>query len=103
MFFFFIFFRGRRWYKIQKKGVTINKNIMSIFIMILIVMGIVMSVLNFGIRIYASQPVTIYGTITPGTTYLAGWWDLNGRYLYTLGGIRYYCVWDASNCCIVDP
>lgn len=76
---------------------------LQVLTMILIVAGVGLSILNFSSRIYASAPVTIWGTITPGTTYLSSWWELNGRYLYTSGGIRYYCVWDASNCCIVDP
>lgn len=75
----------------------------SFFTTTLILVGIVFSVLNFSPRIYSSTPTTIWGTITPGTTWLSSWWELNGRYLYTLGGVRYYCVWDASNCCIVDP
>lgn len=75
----------------------------SLLTMILILVGIVLSVMNFSATIYASPPVTIYGTVTAGTTYLAGWWELNGRFLYEQGGIRYYCVYDPSNCCIVDP
>lgn len=77
--------------------------ILSFATMILIMVGLLLSVLNFSSTIYASSPVTIWGTITPATTYLASWWELNGRYLYTAGGIRYYCVWTESNCSIVDP
>lgn len=80
-----------------------KQKILSFATMILAMVGLLLSVLNFSSTIYASSPVTIWGTITPGTTYLAAWWELNGRYLYTAGGIRYYCVWTESNCCIVDP
>ncbi len=80
-----------------------KQKILSFAYMIIITAGLLLSVLNFGSKGYASAPTTIWGTITPGTTYLASWWDLSGRYLYTAGGIRYYCVWTESNCCIVDP
>lgn len=77
--------------------------ILSLIMIIFVLLGLVMSFLNFNIRSYASEPITIYGTITAGTTYLASWWELNHRYLYTAGGIRFYCVFEPTNCCIVDP
>ncbi|MGB4704116.1 MAG: hypothetical protein WBI18_03420 [Candidatus Saccharicenans sp.] len=80
-----------------------KKKALSFLVMILIAGGMVMGVMNFSVGIYASPPSTIYGTVTPGTTYLASWWELNGRYLYTEGGVRYYCVWEPTKCCIVAP
>lgn len=54
-----------------------NKKICSLFIMIFIVVGIVMSILNFTAKAYAS-PAAIWGTTTyGGSLLLASWWELN--------------------------
>lgn len=78
-----------------------KKQIRSSFLMILIVGGIVMSVLNFSTKAYAAPPAGIWGTTTRGTTALADWWHLNGRYLGHWGGSDWYCVFEESNCVIV--
>jgi|GEM_PF-6201658 len=52
-----------------------NKKICSLFIMIFIVVGIVMSILNFTAKAYAS-PAAIWGTTTL----------MENRFYYPLGG-----------------
>jgi len=72
----------------------------SLFIVILIVLGIMMSILNFSVKAYARAP--IYGTTTKGDGTLAeGVWYLAGRYLGDWGGNSWYCCEDACNCVIV--
>jgi len=72
----------------------------SLFVMILILLRIMMSILNFSVKAYARAP--IYGTITCGDGTLAeGVWYLAGRYIGTWGGSGYYCCVDLSNCVIV--
>jgi hypothetical protein len=75
----------------------VNKKIYSVFIMILIVVGIVMSILNFSTKAYA-LPAAIWGTTTYGDSpLLTSWWYLAGRHLYG----NWYCIWEESNCVIV--
>ncbi|HDQ15869.1 MAG TPA: hypothetical protein ENN45_02300 [Bacteroidetes bacterium] len=66
--------------------------------MILIIVGIMMSILNFSTKAYAGQS-TVFGTTTRGSDsiLLRSWWHLNGRHLYD----DWYCVWQESNCAIV--
>ncbi len=78
-----------------------KKKICPIFLTILIVVGIVMSVLNFSTKAYA-DPGAIYGTTTKGETILlTSWWHLTGRWLGNWGGYNWYCVSIESNCVIV--
>ncbi|MCD6193152.1 MAG: hypothetical protein J7L26_06730 [Candidatus Aminicenantes bacterium] len=77
-----------------------KKQICSSFLIILIVIGVVMSILNFTTKAYADSGV-ISGTTTPGETYLASWWKLNGRFLGHWGGKDWFCVWEPRNCVIV--
>jgi len=94
--FYFIKRRGREKEK-QKRGCIMNKKICSVFIMIFIFVGIVMSILNFTAKAYA-LPAAIWGTTTYAESLLlASWWDLNGRHLYG----NWYCVWEERNCVIV--
>lgn len=80
----------------------ICKRVCSIFIMILILLGIGMSILNFSVKAYARARDPISGTTTPGDGTLAeAVWDLAGRYIGTFGGTRYYCCEEPSNCVIV--
>jgi len=68
--------------------------------MILIVLGIMMSILNFSVKAYAKAPIN--GTITPGDGTLAeGVWRLAGRFIGTFGGTNYYCCEEPSTCVIV--
>lgn len=78
----------------------ICKRVCSIFIMILILLGIGMSILNFSVKSYADEP--IYGTRTAGDGTLAeAVWELAGRYIGTFGGTRYYCCLEPRNCVVV--
>ncbi len=77
-----------------------KKKICSSLLMILIVVGIAMSLLNFSTKAYA-DPGAIWGTIERGDTYLSSWWHLAGRHLGKWGGYDWYCVFDARNCVIV--
>jgi len=76
-----------------------KKRICSSFLMILIVVGIAMSVLNFSTKAYARE--AIWGTTTRGTTYLSSYWHMVGRHLGRWGGNDWYCVFEESNCVIV--
>ncbi|PMP93809.1 MAG: hypothetical protein C0168_10930 [Candidatus Aminicenantes bacterium] len=79
-----------------------SKNLSTILMMILILLGIIMSILNFSMEAYASPESYIWGTMKPGDGTLAeSIWYLAGRYIGTFGGNRYYCCEDASNCVIV--
>lgn len=79
-----------------------SKTLSTIFMVILILLGIIMSILNFSMKTYASPESYIWGTITRGDGTLAeSIWYLAGRYIGTFGGTRYYCCRDASNCVIV--
>ncbi|RLE00363.1 MAG: hypothetical protein DRJ11_11835 [Candidatus Aminicenantes bacterium] len=72
-----------------------KKQICSSFLTILIIIGVVMSILNFTTKAYADSGV-IYGTTTPGESLLlTSWWKLNGRFLGN------WDVWEPSNCAIV--
>lgn len=78
------------------------RKIISVFLLVLIFMGITMSILNFTTKVYAKVRAPINGTITPGDGTLAeGVWQLAGRLIGTWGGTNYYCCEDPSNCVIV--
>jgi len=64
----------------------ILKKIYSLFIIILILVGIMMSMLNFSVKAYARDP--IWGTITAGDgTLTEAWWALAGRLIGSWGAI----------------
>ena len=75
-----------------------KKKICTIFLMILIVVGIVMGLLNFSTNAYAKKPDVIYGTTTYiNSILLESWLKWAGRWLYD----HYFCMEDSRNCCIV--
>jgi len=76
------------------------KKMSLLFIMILILLGIMMSILNFSVKAYARD--AIFGTITPGDGTLAeGVWQLAGRLIGTWGGNNWYCCLEPRTCVIV--
>jgi len=76
------------------------KKMSLLFIMILILLGIMMSILNFSVKAYARDP--IYGTIKIGDGTLAeGVWQLARRLIGTWGGNNWYCCLEPCNCVIV--
>jgi len=78
----------------------ILKKIYSLFIIILILVGIMMSMLNFSVKAYARDP--IWGTITVGDgTLTEAWWALAGRLIGSWGGNNWYCCLEPHNCVIV--
>ena len=81
-----------------------KKKICLSFLMILIVVGIAMSVLNFSTKAYASREDgpggrdSIWGTTWRLTTWLPrSIAEREGRHLFR----DYYCIDDARNCVIV--
>jgi hypothetical protein len=76
------------------RGYQMAKRVTSILLIAIIVMGIAMSISNFVTKAYAGS---MWGTTTQVTSY---YWELvyymEGRWLYD----DYYCIGNASTCCV---
>jgi len=72
-----------------------KKRICSNLLIMLIVVGIAMSLLNFSTKAYADA---IYGTTTHvESILLEDYYKMIGRWLLD----HYYCIGDPSTCCVV--